>query len=89
MNIELHIEEMILHGFTQADRHRIAEAVQDELVRLLAEKGLPEAFEQGIEFSNLDGGSFVVGSGESPKSLGVRIGQAVYSGMECRARGEE
>ncbi len=30
-NIELHIEELVLHGFSPNDRHAIGEAVQREL----------------------------------------------------------
>ena len=31
MNIELHIEELVLHGFDAKDKHQIGTAVQDEL----------------------------------------------------------
>ena len=88
MNIELHIEEIVLHGFAQGVRYRIVEAIQNELARLLTEKGLPGLFEQNIEFSSIDGGSIMIGSGESTRSLGVRIGQSVYRGMESPARRE-
>jgi hypothetical protein len=88
MNIELHIEELILHGFLHTDRHRIAQAIQSELVRLLAGKDLPPAFDRNLEFSRLDGGSFVVRTGEKPESTGTRIGQAVYRGIAGNQRAE-
>ncbi|MBD0326005.1 MAG: hypothetical protein ICV68_06225, partial [Pyrinomonadaceae bacterium] len=46
-NIELHIEELILHGFERRDRYAIADAFERELSRLLseqfAEQGLPSS----------------------------------------------
>ena len=39
--IELHIEELVLHGFAPGDRHPIGDAVEHELIRLFAEQGLP------------------------------------------------
>ena len=38
-HIELHVEELTLHGFNPADRHRIGDAVERELTRLLTESG--------------------------------------------------
>jgi hypothetical protein len=34
-SINLHIEELVLHGFAPGDRHRISEAVEQELTRLI------------------------------------------------------
>ena len=39
MGIELHIEELVLHGFAARDRQRIAAAVQLELSRLMGTAG--------------------------------------------------
>lgn len=79
--IELHIEELILYGFKHADRQRIAEAVQEELTRLLKENKLPEILERQGEHAHLNGGSFVIRTGERPEAAGAGIGQAVYEGM--------
>ena len=46
-NIELHIEELVLHGFEPGDRHRIGEAIERELARLFAEQGTPPSLAQG------------------------------------------
>lgn len=81
MNIDLHIEELILPGLAPGDRQRIAGAVQDELVRLLAGNNLPEVFERGGELQQLNGGSFAVRTGEKPESIGIRIGRKVFEGM--------
>ena len=58
--VELHIEELVLHGFPTRDRYGIAEAIQRELTRLLIEHGVPEALRQGGDVARLNGGSFEV-----------------------------
>ena len=81
MDVELHIEKLVLHGFAPSDKHRIAAAVKEELERLIKARGAPTGPEHGIHRAHLDGGSFCVRIGERPDSIGVRIGQAVYEGM--------
>lgn len=81
MNVELHIEELVLHGFAAKDKHRIGAAVKGVLATLLAEQGAPIPFKHGIHLESIDGGSFAVREGERPDSIGVRVGQAVYEGM--------
>ena len=46
-NIELHIEELVLHGFAPKDRYTIGEAVQRELSRLFAEQGVHSSLSRG------------------------------------------
>ena len=48
-SIEMHIEELVLHGFEPGDRHAIGDAVERELARLLSEHGLPSASAGGYE----------------------------------------
>jgi hypothetical protein len=81
VDIELYIEELVLHGFAPADKHRIAAAVREELARLFKAQGMPTRPEQGIHRAHLDGGSFNVRTG-SADSIGVHIGKAVYEGMK-------
>ena len=44
--IEVHIEELVLHGFQPYDRWPIAAALEGELRGLLAECGLPRGWLQ-------------------------------------------
>ncbi|MGD8752520.1 MAG: hypothetical protein PVG14_13915, partial [Anaerolineales bacterium] len=48
-SVELNIEALLLHGFSPHERFRIAQAVERELARLLAEGGLPAAWSQGYD----------------------------------------
>ncbi len=77
-NIELHIEELVLHGFASGDRYRIAEAVERELAAQFAEQGVPQSLAEGGEIVNLDGGAFQVAAGSKPEVIGAQVAQAVY-----------
>jgi hypothetical protein len=79
--IELHVEELMLHGFEPADRHRIGLAVEHELGRLFAERGAPRSLTRGEGVPRLNAGSFQVTPGARAESIGARVAQAVYRGM--------
>jgi hypothetical protein len=80
-NIELHIEELVLHGFAPKDRHAIGEAIQRELTRLFAEQGVPQSFGRGYEAARLDGGAFHVKPGSKADAIGTQVAQSVYGGL--------
>jgi len=81
MNIELHIDELVLHGLPARDRRQIADAMQHELTRLFAERGTSPALANRGEVRHLDGGSFQVARGAKPNSVGAQVAQAVYGGL--------
>src|SRR5262245_23753561 len=80
-SVELHIEELVLHGFAPGDRYRITEAIERELTRLLAEGGVPPSLARGGEVGRLDGGAFESVQGARPEAVGVQVAQAIYRGM--------
>jgi hypothetical protein len=80
-NIELNIEELVLYGFSPSDRHRIGEAVEQELTRLLADRGVPESLERGREIANMDGGAFEIAQGSRADVVGAQVAKAVYEGL--------
>jgi hypothetical protein len=75
-NIELNIEELVLHGFSPGDRHHIGEAVEQELTRLLADQGVPQSLERSGVIANMDGGAFEVAPGSR-----AQVAKAVYGGL--------
>jgi hypothetical protein len=81
-NIDLHIEELMLHGFAPEDRYRIGAAVERELARLFAERGVPAGVVAGAEIARLDGGAFAVAPGARPEAIGAQVAQAVYGGIK-------
>ena len=77
-NIELNIDELVLHGFSPGDRYSIGEAVERELTRLLADRGVPQSLERGGEIANMDGGAFEVAQGSRAQVVGAQVAKAVY-----------
>ena len=83
--VELHIDELVLHGFASGDRYAIAAAVEHELSRLLATQfaeGLPSSFAQSSEHERLDAGAFNVAPGANSNSVGNQIAQTVHRGLK-------
>ncbi len=79
--VELHIEELVLHGFPPEQRQAIAAAVEAALAGLIAERGAPPGWVGGEEIPRLDGGQFVVTPAARPEAIGAQVAQAVYEGL--------
>jgi len=80
-NIELHIEELLLQGFKPGDRYEIGEAVEQELIRLIAERGLSDGLIGNVQIPHLNGGSFRIGTDSKPETTGALIARSVYETM--------
>lgn len=81
-NLELHIEELILHGFPVGDRHLISAAMQQELSRLFVEQGIPRSFTQSSEVPQLNAGAIQLTPTLKPDAIGVQIAQSIYGGFQ-------
>ena len=80
-SIELHIDQVVLHGFAAADRGGIAQAMETELARLLGEEGIPAALETGYALESLSAGELRVYEGEAAERVGIRIARRIYQGL--------
>ena len=82
MNIQVHIERLILDGLPMAHAGRplLQAAVQAELARLLAEGGISPALQGGGARPWLPAGR-IERADASPAGLGGQIAQAVYEGI--------
>jgi hypothetical protein len=80
--IHLHIEELVLHGFAPGDRHRIGEAMQHELTRLLTEEATPPALAKSAAIDRLDGGTLQMTSAPRPEATGAQVARAVFGGLK-------
>ena len=69
--LHVHVDELVFEGFSPAESHRIAAALERELARLLAEQGLP-----WTEFSAIDAGRIRLSG--SPERIGARIAAALF-----------
>lgn len=80
-SLEIHIEELLLHGFAPGDRYGMGKAIERELARVLAEQGVPPSLTQGGEVARLIGGGFEVALGSRADTIGAQIAQALYEGL--------
>jgi hypothetical protein len=81
MGIDLHIEELVLHGFPSRDRHRIADAMRLELTRLLTVDAGHGQAARSLTRVRIDGGSFAVKAGATPQAAGREVARAVFRGL--------
>ena len=81
MDLELHIEELVLHGFAHGDRRSIGEAVRQELAALLMDQGVPRKLMQGGEAAELRGSVIHIDHGAKPDMVGRQVAAAVYGGL--------
>ena len=80
MNINVHIERLILDGLPIA-RHQgslVQAAVEAELARLLAADGLTPSLLKGGALSHVQTGGIQLAGEGDPGQLGQQIAQAVY-----------
>jgi hypothetical protein len=80
-SIELHIEELVLHGFAPSDRYRIADAVERELAQLFAEQGVPPLLAQEAKVKQVDAGAFEMAPGAKVEVVGAQVAHKMYGGF--------
>ena len=61
MNVELIIDELVLHGFDPRERWAIADAVRSELQRAIAARGITP-LQSSIDIPRLDAGTINLGA---------------------------
>ena len=100
MNIQLHIEELLLDGFDPRDRRRIADALERELARLFRVSDLKQFSGQGAVVSgqsmvsrsrpqeSLDGGTVALPIGAPARSTGTQIAGAVHRALRGEVGGK-
>jgi hypothetical protein len=80
--IDLRIDRLVLAGLPAGERFRIAEAMNQELTRILSEQGLPSILRDSTDHDRLDAGSISLERGASGETMGSLIARAVYRGID-------
>ena len=82
MNINLHIERLVLDGVNIAPGQRdlLQASVTTELTRLLNNSGLAGKLVEGVSLPGLSTNSIQL-TGNNPTQLGQQIAQSVYGGI--------
>jgi hypothetical protein len=76
-SVELHIEELVLHGFAPGDRYALGDAVETELREVLAKQHLLPTAVVTREIDWIDAGEFRMMSGATPHTIGGSIAKAI------------
>lgn len=86
MDVRLHIEHLVLDGFsmTPAQRTAFTGAAEAELTRLISTGGLSDAAAAGFAVPALDGGLLHPPSPFHPVSFGHEVARALYAGIGRR-----
>ncbi len=77
-SVEVHIDALVLHGFSRPEGFRAAAALQRELTRLVTDQGLP-----GVSASrsgDIDAGA-ITAVPARPELTGIRAARAVHGGL--------
>lgn len=80
-NVELQIEELVLHGFDPGDGPLIGGAVERTLGCLLAEGGVSPSLVENGGVPRVDGGSFELERGSDAQRIGDQVARIVYGGL--------
>jgi hypothetical protein len=83
MNINLHIERLILDGLLleRSQGPHVQAAVEAELARLLTTNGLGEQFQSGGAMPSVRAAGIQLENGSSSIEIGQQIAQSVYHGI--------
>jgi len=81
-NVEINIEELVLHGFAPGDRYEIGNSLELELVRLFTEEGVPGVMSENSNVDGLVAGTFNTSANAKAKSIGIQTAESVYRGFK-------
>lgn len=83
MNINLHVERLVLDGISLApgERPLLRAAVEAELTRLLTDDGLSGMWQSSWELYTVRTGDVRITNDGNPARLGEQIAGAIYGGI--------
>jgi hypothetical protein len=79
--LEVHIEEVVLHGFAGADRRRVGDALQAELERQFAAQELPSFGDKGVCIARLSCTAFASTAGATSDRIGTGLAHSLHRGL--------
>ena len=81
--VDVTIEQLVLHGFSNADRLTIGASLQAELGRLIARAGLPDELQADRQIGSLSAGTLSHDPLASPATIGAGIARSVFDGLSA------
>lgn len=80
--VVLHIDNLVLKGFRHEDQHGIAEGLQQELSRMLADPQAAQQLTASGDMPRLRIGNISVGQNSKPQRVGSQVAQGIGKGMK-------
>lgn len=86
MNVNLHIERLLLDGelLEASQAPQLKAAVEQELARLLGEGGVAPRLDAGATLARVEAGPVNWMQGADPARLGAQLAGALYGGLGQR-----
>ena len=83
MNINLHIERLILDGVNipPGQCHLLRASVETDLARLFADGGVSPSLSEGVTLPHVSANGIQLAGINDPVQLGRQIAQSVYGGI--------
>jgi hypothetical protein len=78
--VEIVIDELILHGFSPAERYAIGDSLALELERLITDQGF-QAYEN-VDTPVLKAAPVMLQANAKSNTVGSQVAQAVYGGLK-------
>jgi len=75
-SLEIHIEELVLHGFPTINRKQFQSVVEGELARLFGQPTV--AWKKLDKISNVDAVQFEFSVDQGIESAGLNVAQSIY-----------
>lgn len=81
MRLDLHIDRLVLEGFSPAEGRVVGRALERELARLVARDGLPAGLDARGSIPRIDAGTVGLGRTARPAAAGRQLARRVYNGL--------
>lgn len=83
-NVHIRIGELVLDGLPQSDGRRVAEAVKQELARLVRERGVEQPSRPRTSVRQMSAPSFAMAPGAAPQTIGKSVARSLHSALTAR-----
>ncbi len=80
--VEINIDELILHGFSDREGREIEASVKLELARIFMGNGIPEGIKNGGRLHDIHNGPIRISQKSRPKSIGKQVAETIYNGLK-------
>ena len=85
-SFEIAIDELILDGFSPAERYVIAEALERELTNLLTEHDFAPGETRGTDIDRLNAGQVHLRPQVTPDAVGEKVAGAVFNSIQASSK---